>query len=131
MGKEIRCRTCFDKPPFVEDEGPVADPTGQAEIMGNEQAGQMTPVAAVADELGDFSLRAYIEGTRYFVTNKQVRVNTKGSQQGGSLTFAAADLVGIAVKIGSRQLHLIHQMGKGFRAHFYIEIFQAGLDALA
>src|SRR5207248_1230443 len=73
-------------------DGDVAgDPSGEGEVVGDENAGEVEAAAEVEEQGGDLGLQKQVEAGERFVEDEEARLEDQGAGDGEALTLAAAE----------------------------------------
>ena len=88
-----------------------------AEVVGDEQVGELEFLLEASQQVQDLGLDGDIQGRDGLIGNDQLWPQGKGPGYADALPLAAAELVGIAVHLLSRQPDLLHEQG-----HFLLPI---------
>lgn len=90
-------------PAAVQDDDPVGDAAGGAQVVGDEYDGEPVAVAGVGEQVDEVFLGEHVQAAGGFVGEQDVRVGGHGAGEGDALALAAERVAGRrAAKAASR-----------------------------
>ena len=90
----------FDEVAEVHDGDAVGDAAEDAEVVGDEEEGEVPGGAEVEEEVEDLGLDGYVEGAGDFVADEEFGAEGEGAGDGDALALAAGEFEGVAPKEG-------------------------------
>ena len=90
-------RPLFQKFPGVHNINAVSHPGNDTQVVGDEDDGSLDPLLQVLHQVQDFSLHSNVQGSSWFVSQKNFRFTDQGNGDNDSLPHTTRELVRVLV----------------------------------
>ena len=108
FGKQLFDWRSLDHAAQVHHHHPVADVLDDAQVMADEQIGQVQLLAQVHEQVQDLRLDRHIEGGNRLVTDQHAGLHRQRARDTNALALATAELVRVAAAQGRVQPGALH-----------------------
>ena len=108
--KQALRRAGLHQLPQIHDTDIVGDMLHHAQIVGDEEIGQLLFLLKIHQQIQNLGLNGYVQSGNRFVTEDEIRVQGDGPGDADALSSATVELVGIGVAQPILDAHPVHKL---------------------